>query len=75
MSRSLNCSTRPIAHLSGSDPVKLKHWAGTKEHLKKFVEFSKRQGESSMDWVGVTAGAHLGEVVNQKINSPLYVIL
>lgn len=41
MSRSLNCSPRPISHLSGSDPVKLKPWAGTKKHLKKFSKRDK----------------------------------
>lgn len=46
MQRSLKCSTRPVLHLSASGLVKLKHWPGTKKHLKELEFNIKRLGEN-----------------------------
>lgn len=54
MQRSLKCSTRPVLHLSASGLVKLKHWPGTKKHLKELEFNIQRLGkiakETEMGW-------------------------
>lgn len=62
MQRSLKCSTRPVLHLSASGLVKLKHWPGTKKHLKELEFNIKRLGENCKKRLraGMTLGEALG---------------
>lgn len=70
MQRSLKCSTRPVLHPSASGLVKLKHWPGTKKHLKELEFNIKRLGKIAKEtesWDDLTRGTR-SVAVNQEIN-------